>query len=43
MTRMEIMHFNNGIGSSTTILTGPKVIDIVPSEYPIYGLYEIPF
>ena len=32
MTRMEIMHFNNGIGSNTTILTGANVIDIVPSK-----------
>jgi hypothetical protein len=31
-TRVEIMHLNNGIGSSTTILTGVNVIDIVPSE-----------
>jgi hypothetical protein len=29
---VEIMHLNNGIGSSTTILTGVNVIDIVPSE-----------
>jgi hypothetical protein len=35
------MHLNNGIGSSSTILTGANVIVIVPSEYPIYGLYEI--
>jgi hypothetical protein len=26
------MHLNNGIGSSTTILTGANVIDIVPSK-----------
>ena len=30
--RVEIMHLNNGIGSSTTILTGANVIDIVPSK-----------
>jgi hypothetical protein len=36
-TRVEIMHLNNGFGSSTTILTGVSVIDIVPSEYSLYG------
>jgi hypothetical protein len=30
------MHLNNGIGSSTTILTGANVIDIVPSKYSLY-------
>ncbi len=35
--RVEIMRVHNGIGSSTTILTGANVIDIVPSEYSIYG------
>jgi hypothetical protein len=28
MTRMDIMHFTNGVGSSTTVLTGANVIDI---------------
>jgi hypothetical protein len=36
-TRVEIMGAHNGIGSSTTILTDTNVIDIVPSEYSIYG------
>ena len=36
-TRVEIMHLNNGFGNSTTILTGANVIDIVPSEYSLYG------
>ena len=30
--RVEIMLLNNGIGSSTTILTGANVIDKVPSK-----------
>jgi hypothetical protein len=34
---MEIMKVQNGNGSSTTILTGANVIDIVPSEYSLYG------
>jgi hypothetical protein len=29
---MEIMWIHNGFGSSTTILTGANVIDIVPSK-----------
>jgi hypothetical protein len=37
--RVEIMHLNNGIGSSTAILTGANVFDIVPSEYDV--LYRI--
>jgi hypothetical protein len=36
-TRVEIMHLNNGIGNSTTILTGANVIDLVPSKYSLYG------
>ena len=32
MTRVEIMHFTNGVGSSTTILIGGTVIDTVPSK-----------
>jgi len=28
MTRMEIMHFTSGVGSSITVLTGANVIDI---------------
>ena len=35
--RVEIMHLNNGIGNSTTILTGANVIDIVRSKYFLYG------
>jgi hypothetical protein len=35
MTRMEIMLLNSGLGSSSTILTGANVIDIVTSEYSI--------
>jgi hypothetical protein len=30
--RVEISHLKNGSGSSTTILTGANVIDIVPSN-----------
>jgi hypothetical protein len=35
--RVEISHLKNGSGSSTTILTGANVIDIVLSEYSLYG------
>jgi hypothetical protein len=34
---MEILNLKNGIGSNGTILTGANVIDIVPSEYSLYG------
>ena len=39
--RVEIMHLNNGFGNSTTILTGANVIDIVSSEYSLYGLNNV--
>jgi hypothetical protein len=34
---VEILNSKNGIGSSTTILAGANVTDIVPSEYSLYG------
>ncbi len=36
--RVEIMHLNNGIGNSTTILTGANVIDIVLPNTPFMVL-----
>jgi hypothetical protein len=34
---VEIIRLHNGFGNSSTILTGANAIDIVPSEYSLYG------